>query len=207
MFDPNEISALIQRLNVMLAGDAQKKITFISARPQEGTSSLARKFAEGMAEETQHKVLLIDAGPLDRERFILDGINPATGIAGSYNEGGKPIDAIHKIDYNLYLGRLQGENDARNAGSKILYDAEFWSSLQKEFPFIVIDAPSLQSSSDGIALAIVADMTVLVIEAENTRQPVVENLRSILESAGAKVVGTVMNKRRQYISDDVYAKM
>lgn len=207
MIDPNEISILVQRLNVMLGGETEKKITFISARPQEGTSSIARKFAEGMAEETQRKVLLIDAGPLDRERFILDGINPATGIAGSYTDGGKPSEAIHKIDYNLYLGRWQGENDSRNAGGKVLYDTEFWQSLQRDYPFIIIDAPSLQSSSEGIALAVTADATVLVIEAETTRQPVVENLHHILESAGAKVIGTVMNRRRQYIPDNIYAKM
>jgi Mrp family chromosome partitioning ATPase len=207
MLDANEISGLVQRINLMMGGDAQKKITFLSARPQEGTSAIARKFAESMAEEIQRKVLLIDAGPLDRERFITDGINPAIGIAGSYTDGGKPTDAIHKIDYNLYLGRWQGESDSNNAGGKALYDTELWQSLQKEFPYIVIDAPSLQSSSEGIALAVTADATILIVEAETTRQPVIENLRSTLESAGAKVVGTVMNKRRMYIPEGVYGRM
>lgn len=207
MIDPNEISSLVQRLNLMTGGDAPKKITFISARPLEGTSTIARQFAEGMAEELHKKVLLIDAGTLNRERFILDGINPSTGLVGNYVDGGNISDVIHKIDYNLFLARWHGENDPTNAEGKALYDPEFWNSLQKDYGCIVIDAPSLQTSSDGIALATMADATVLVIEAETTRHPVIENLHETLIAAGAKVVGTVLNKRRRYIPDGVYARM
>lgn len=198
---------MVQRLNLMMGGDAQKKITFISARPQEGTSTIARKFAEGLAEENHKQVLLIDAGTLDRERFIIDGIDPATGITGSYIDGGKPSDAVYKIEYNLFLGRWQGENDSRNAGAKALYDNEFWNALQRDYPCIVIDAPSLQSSSNGIALAAIADTTVLVVEAETTRHPVIENLTNTLTAAGAKVIGTELNKRRRYIANDIYARI
>lgn len=208
MSDSNgEISSLVHRINLVLAAQDRHIVAFIAARSGEGTSTVARDFAEGLADETGRKVLLIDAGPLDKARCITDGIDPATGIVDTVAAGDQPAKVIHAIDHNVYLGRWMGKNENRALAGKLLHNAAFWASLQKEFDTIVIDAPSLQNSSDGIALATRADAVIMVIESETTRQPVIENLRDTLAAAGAKITGSVMNKRRFYIPDKVYARL
>ena len=67
------------------------------------------------------------------------------------------------------------------------------------FDTIVIDAPALQTSFDGVVLASRSDATVLVVEAEAIPQAVVLNLRETLEASGARLAGVVMNRRRYYI--------
>jgi Mrp family chromosome partitioning ATPase len=89
----------------------------------------------------------------------------------------------------------------------MLHDKAFWQSLRQSFDFVVIDAPSLKSSSDGIAFAQRADATVLVTSAETTRRHVLENLRDTLKNAGATISGIVLNKRKFYIPERIYKKL
>lgn len=200
-----EISTLVQRVNLTLLAKPKRIVAFIAARAGEGTSTIARAFAEIQAEETGHKTLLIDAGTLDSERFMMDGINPSLGIVDL--AGSATGKSIHCVEENVYVGRWLGQEKNRHKAGRLLHDADFWAGLQEEFETIVIDAPALQSSSDGIALAVQADAVVLVVEAESTRQPVIEQLRNTLVAAGAKIAGSVLNKRRFYIPAQVYARL
>jgi Flp pilus assembly CpaE family ATPase len=50
-----EISNLVHRVHVMLANQAARAVTFIAARSGEGTSTIARQFAEGLALETRQR--------------------------------------------------------------------------------------------------------------------------------------------------------
>jgi Mrp family chromosome partitioning ATPase len=202
-----EIHKLVHRIHTMRQDQRGYRIAFIAARAGEGTSTLARDFAEGIANETGRKILIVDAGPVDRERFITDGIDPAKGIVDAVAGGGKAEDAIFQIDYTVHLGRWLGQDRHRSVATRLLNDPAFWQGLQEQFDTIVIDAPSLQHSSEGIALAAKADAVALVIESETTRLPVIEKLRDTLNAAGANVIGAVMNKRRLYIPEKVYARL
>jgi len=202
-----QISSLVHRVNLALPGNEKHIVAFISARSGEGTSTVARAFAEGLAAETQRKLLMIDAGPLDAARFVTDGINPGKGIIDAAAAGEDPMKAIFAIEQNVYLGRWLGQDKNRAAAGKLLNDRAFWEKLQAEFDTIVIDAPSPQTSSDGIALTARADATIVVVEAEATRQPVVESLCNTLKAAGAKIIGTVLNKRRMHIPEKIYARL
>lgn len=203
----SEIGGLAHRLHLILAQQSGQIAAFIAARPGEGTSTIARRCAEGLAAETGKKILLIDAGPPDRARLVTDGIDPVAGIVEAVAAGHSPLKATHAVDHNVCLGRWVGRSDNRGLANRLLHDEVFWDSLKDAFGLIVIDAPSLQSSADGIALAVRADAVLLVIEAETTRQPVIENLRDILTAAGAKIIGSVMNKRQFHIPEKVYARL
>jgi capsular exopolysaccharide synthesis family protein len=71
--------------------------------------------------------------------------------------------------------------------------------LKKEFDFVVVDLPPANVYSDTSILAPLLDATLIVIEADRTRVPEIERLRRTLEHVGARVVGSVLNRRRDYI--------
>ena len=72
---------------------------------------------------------------------------------------------------------------------------------------MLIDAPSLQRSSAGIEVAGLADLAIVVVEAEATRVAVAKRLVERLESAGGQVVGAILNKRAFYIPRFIYAAL
>jgi Mrp family chromosome partitioning ATPase len=72
---------------------------------------------------------------------------------------------------------------------------------------ILIDSPPATISSDGLAISKKVDGVVLVLEAENTRWPIVESVKSLIERNGGNLLGMVFNKRRYYIPDSIYRRL
>jgi protein-tyrosine kinase len=201
------IQNLVQRIDMALAMPEARIVTFIASRPGEGTSTIARDYARALSDAVDHKILLIDAGKLDESYFEANDADPAVTIADTIAAGRPLDDALYPLGHHVFFGRWAGQGRGRSAAGKILNDNDFWKDLHLSFGTVVIDAPSMKESPDGIGLAVRADATVLVVEAETTRQPVIENLRDTLTGAGAKIIGIVMNKRRYYIPTKVYQNM
>jgi Mrp family chromosome partitioning ATPase len=195
--------ALLQRLSLSPQNRSMRIITFIAARPREGSLTIACDYASMLAAEAAQKVLLIDAAHLGRERFRAYGANAADGQI----DANLPDHAIPPAGTNVTIGHWVARPENRSLASRSAADPTFWEAFLASFDTIVIAAPSLQSSFDGVVLAARADAAVLVVEAESTPQAVVENLRDTLASAGARLAGVVMNKRRYYIPQRVYRKL
>ncbi len=202
-WEPNIINGpmlnLIQRLSLGPYNPRLQIITFIAARPQEGTSTIAREYAQTLAAETSQKILLIDAGTQLRGHSM-------PGIVDNIMAGKPPHDAVRLVQ-GFSTAYWIGSEKNRSASGQVIHDADFWKALSVSFDTIIIDAPSLQSKFDGVGLAAKADAAVLVIEAEETPEPVIKNLRDTLTGAGANIAGLVMNKRRYHIPHKVYARL
>ena len=210
------IDGLVQRLDLFFGDKASRMVTFIAARPKEGTSTVARNFADKLAEETLTRVLFLSVNATTRtlepeiitsalahnksrtveERLLEDASDMATQM-GSQN-----LVALPPL-FEQWTKRTDGSN----VPSKLLLNSQFRESLCESFDTVVIDAPALQTSSEGLSYAARSDAVVIVVEASSTREAVVENLRDTLDASGAKIAGLVLNKRRLYIPEKVYARL
>jgi len=56
----------------------------------------------------------------------------------------------------------------------------------------------------ALALAKLADGSVMIVEAERTRAPVAAECKRLIEASGGRLLGAVMNRRRLYIPDMLY---
>jgi protein-tyrosine kinase len=206
----NEMRDLVQRLNPLFANQPGCILTFISARPGEGTTTVASHFAEALAKETGRKVLFLGTDP-ETERFTVQiaDFSPAGDNGGLLANGNakQSSQALQTSNFGTSLSKWTTLNDNRNLTSRLMHNAEFWDSMKDSFDVIVVDAPSLQSSSDGVVLASKSDSVILVVESELTRQPVIENLRDTLLACGANIAGVILNKRKFYIPDSVYKRL
>ncbi len=110
-------------------------------------------------------------------------------------------DTTHRpLGKNTFTTRISTTNGLLQADAP-------WDTLLGTYHTLIIDAPSLQSTFDGIVLASRADAVVIVVEAEATPQPVITHLRDTLTAAGATIAGVVMNKRRYYIPERIYRRL
>jgi len=201
------IRSLIQRLSIGSEGAHARSIAFVAARAREGTSTIAWEYAKTLAAETDQKVLLIDAGAADTDRYRDHDLSFSSGMVDAVLAG-QPASAVIKASsQGIWVACWVGAEKNRTFGGRALHDAALWKGLSNSFDSIIIDAPSLQFSFDGIALAAKAEATVIVIEAESTPEPVVKNLQNKLTASGATIVGTIMNKRRYYIPEKIYKRL
>jgi Mrp family chromosome partitioning ATPase len=66
--------------------------------------------------------------------------------------------------------------------------------LRQRFEHVVVDSPPLLLMTDATILSTLVDGVVLVVEGGVTARGAVFRARKILESAGGKILGTVVNK-------------
>ena len=214
-----EAITLFNLLNPSLIPGEGKIIEFISAKTREGTSTIARALALIAIEYSPHPVLLIDfaGGQNSQTHFFSQPDQEARyGKLRPFNDwridpaalshptpGVKTPDLtlMQVGDSSLILATVQthsGENIHLGGAPR------FWTAARKEAVLTIVDAPDEATSYTGIAISANMDAVVLVVAAEMTRSPIVQNLADKLEAQNAPIVGITFNKRKLYIPDGVY---
>lgn len=69
---------------------------------------------------------------------------------------------------------------------------EILNILKQDYDLVIIDSPSIGQFADAQILAQLSDVTVLVVKSGvSTAEPVLEGKR-LLESTGAKIIGSIL---------------
>jgi len=226
----HEAARLFSHFYLDLGDDgAGAAVEFISPHRGEGTSSVAREFACTAALHSNRPILLLDLDfrsdaqynffASSKRRYVwgeaMPGPAEAIGIdfapllrLGETVPGIAPGDTLittHRIgNTSLFVTRLNPLLRERQISPHITTSPDFWQELRRICPLTVIDAPPVHVSSDGLALCRLVDQVVIVVEAETTRIPVIQELCSRLAELDARIAGIVLNKRNFYIPHFLY---
>jgi Mrp family chromosome partitioning ATPase len=101
---------------------------------------------------------------------------------------GRPPVSDTLVSYESDLGRLRG----------------ILTVLKKKYQYILVDTPPVIPFIDATAICEVTDGVVLVVESERTRSEVVDHALDRLKSAGAEILGIILNKREFHIPKGIY---
>lgn len=194
-----DLSAEIKPLIHKLESPTGMIVTFISARAGEGTSTVARSFAQAFCAETGKKALLIEVSE--------DEVSSSPGIVERVATGTDISESLVDTGSGVFVGRWTTSVKGKSTSGRVIQDKAFWQVLSNNFAVVIIDAPALQTSHEGISFAQASHQSVLVVEAEETRKEVIENLCETLKTANAKIAGIVMNKRKFYIPESLYKRL
>lgn len=201
----SEMILLFRNIDALLPGKPKRVIQFIGARGGEGTSTIVWEFARVSASLLGKSVFLYDgqnkkrAEQPSKEPPPRDSENAAT----QNEEGGEDLpERQDGTNLPVCLVSHRQALTLKSFFSRRIDD--IWEILKQDYDMIVIDSPAASASPEGIALARSVDGVVLVVEAEKTRWPVAENLKTQIERGGGKILGVVFNKRRYYIPDYIY---
>lgn len=205
-----EMQALYRSIDSALAGrQGGAMIMISSSHPGEGKTTLCVKFADALAHSLGKSVLILDA---DRNH---------TSTRHSRSQKASSVALLEKSPEAILQGSVEaGERGAIAAvtvgspGASALAPradmeviARVRDRIARIFDYILIDAPSVAEASWSPSFGAIADGVILVVEAERTRWPVVQNTRRELERSGAKVLGVFLNRRRFYIPESVYRRV
>lgn len=194
----------------MKANQEKLKIfNFVSCRSREGTSTVIVNFIRFMLERKAFSnVLLIDAN-LEHPSLHLEFNVPfSPGLKDILWKKTKFSDAIYKIESsNIYL--IPNGNslniDSPNVDPQIY--SNIFSKLCDKFQYVFIDSPPLLDSSSALALATVADITFIVIQAHRTQWEIVDRAKNYLVSYNCSIGGVILNRVLQPIPDWIYKRI
>jgi non-specific protein-tyrosine kinase len=159
----------------------------------DGKSVTAANVAAVLAQQG-HEVLLVDLDLRNPSLHRLFDVSNDRGLTSVLlNRGWHMADCVVPTALPL-LKLLPTGPLPPNPGSFI---GRLGELLLQEFrdmaEFVIIDSPPLLAVTDAVALASLADATLLVARAGKTRRDSCRSARELLERANATVVGTVFN--------------
>lgn len=184
------------RSNILFSNvdEEVKTIVFTSEKPTAGKSTISANVAITYA-QAGYKTLLIDGDMRKPSQHYIFNTNNVDGLSNLI---------IKKIDYYKAIQKTDIQNlDILTAGpvppnpSELIGSETFldiFEYLKKEYDFIVIDTPPVNTVTDAQLLSGIARYVVLIIDVEKNDKNEVKKGKSLVEKAGAKILGVVLNK-------------
>ena len=195
-FDDPAAAEAVRNLcaSILLSRAAQppRVLLVTSTLPGEGKSTIAMQLAMTLAERNL-KTLLVECDlrrPTFSKRFGVGNRGGLTlWLAGI--ESTPPTQHFVRSGLSVISSGPPTPNPVALLHSDRM--RTLLSDAQKAFQFVILDAPPVMGLADARVLAPIADGVIVVIRAGSTQKPSIERACILLESAGANVLGTVLN--------------
>jgi Mrp family chromosome partitioning ATPase len=197
-----ELTPMLSAVRPLLDGTKGAVLHVVSSTPGEGTSTIAREFALLAGTTGRRRTLLIDATrDLETARFF--ECDTARGLVDGvwigYDEASlQRAVAGTSLSVACLVG-MRGTAAADPGTLNALYE-----QLRGQFELIVVDCPAIESGEHAALLPEAADGIFLVVRAEATRPAVIVHAKALVEQAGGRFLGAVLNGRRNYIPGFLY---
>ncbi len=197
-----------------------RALMFMAATSGEGTSSIAASFSLMTAARARRSTWLVDLGFHENKQiktfnagFAADTGRPgraydaSLGVLPFFNilaekgaltsptlRDGKFLAAHQISGTRLLVTRFRHER--MDFGQRVSMSArdDWWKVLRRSADWIIVDAPALDVSHDGLKLVSHMDGVVIVVRSDATSLQQVRMLKSEIEQAGGHVLGVVMNQ-------------
>jgi len=202
-----EVEEAYQRLGTNLlvapgpdAAPVPRLLGVTASRHGEGTTTTVAVFASILVRRRSGRVAVVEANLRTPSCDAVFGVARNGGFA-ELIEGRAELPAVVQKTPIPNLFVVTGGQTA--LGPSGLFDAEgvavALAKLREAFDFVLFDLPPANVYSDASILGPRLDAALIVIEADRTRIPEVERTRRSLERVGVRLVGCVLNRRRDYI--------
>lgn len=182
------------------AAQPPKLLGMVASRHGEGTTTTAAVLSSILVRRRGGRVAVVEAN------FRSPGFETAFGIKrnGGLAELIRGEQTLAEVAQATSVPQLFaigcGQTDASPSA---LFDAPGFSQalvqLREHFDFVIFDLPPVNVYGDALIIGPRLDAAIIVIEADATRIPEVERARRTLERSGVRFVGSVLNRRRNYI--------
>lgn len=206
---PESYEALKVNLWTRHADKSMKVILMVGTTERCGVSTTAANFAASLAQQAHTKVLLMDANVRSPRRPF---------FATSAEERGAGINLERLLSNpsalrdpapgssNLYM--LPSGTKCSMPLSIFQSEAfdQFLGKVREFFDYVIIDAPPLAGYPETVLLSRKADGVILVIESEKTRKQSALFAKKQIETAGGKLLGVVLNRRKYRVPHWLYKR-
>jgi len=194
-----EYSKLRANLLTALGPAPVRTVMVTAARHREGATTVAYGLARSLARDREARVLLIEAN------LRTPALGGRIGIRqnGGLREVLESEEPIERVAVKVDAGNLWVVPAGKGAAGPEAIDFDFLDReidrLRPQFDFIFIDGPPVNRYADALILSTKVDGVILVVEADATPVAEAEAAKRQLERVGARILGVVLNRKRNYI--------
>jgi hypothetical protein len=194
--------------NVFQALDSQAKlrfrvVAFTSATSNEGVNQVVDLLAKELAGQTQKRVLHVETGAL-QNLYLSDPKH----IAQHCEE--TEIENLLTLPVASGVAPAAASRGVRRAGdweSNPEYRSACLEALRWNFDYVLIECSSSDVSSEAVTLAPLVDGVSVVVKAGQTRRGQIQRCQKLIESAGGKFLGFILNQRQYPVPGWLYRRL
>ncbi len=201
----DELLAIKGNLLSSAKGKGIKTILVTSSKPAEGKTVSAINLALGLC-KTDARVALLDGNLHHPCLHKMFNLNNSFGLSEFFTSNSEFSDEIlMETEYERLFVMPGGVLTEQSAD--IFRTESFGNRLdliKQNLDYVILDGPSILSSSEVQLIANRFDGIIMVIECEKTKWEVVKQAKVKLNNVGGEILGVVMNKRRYYIPEKLY---
>lgn len=195
--------SLVHRVFLVPAPKAPRVVIFAGVDRGSGCTWVCANTAKVIGQLLPGSVCLVDANlhsPRLHHHFAAD---LSQGLTGPPT---KPVPTASSPRISLLSPHATSQTG--NNGTTGISDIRLHlTKLRRQFDYVLIDTPSLDSNTDAIVLAAEADGLILVIGANSSRREVARVNVERLRSAQVPLLGSVLNRRAFPIPEFIYRKL
>ncbi|PNZ03222.1 capsular biosynthesis protein [Staphylococcus equorum subsp. linens] len=194
------------RTNILFstADNDVQTIVFTSENPAAGKSTISANVAITYA-QAGYKTLLIDGDmrkPSQHYLFNTDNVDGFSNLIINKKDYNKAIHKTDIVNLDLLTSGPIPPNPSELIGSE--KSLEVFEYLRSEYDFIIIDTPPVNTVTDAQLFAEIAKYVVYVVDVQKNDRNAVKKGKKLIEKAGAKILGVVLNKAPEDKSSSYY---
>lgn len=198
---PSRISDVLN--TIVGAQNKYQVISLASAYDGEGATEIAYELAAALSLSGK-RVLIVDAESNDtgvyREMRYAIPVSINTVLQ---NSSLNSYSVLNIENTNIFYAAFCKNSSEKDA----VYEPEkfnaFFKSLKSAFDYVLL----ITEANIGLSVpraTQISDTTIVIVQAERTRRPVVAQLIEAIQLAGGNILGLILNKRPLYIPPVLY---
>ena len=198
-----EITRLVQRLFLLSGAEGPRRVAFICPESGNGNTWMCAHVGDILASLVDRSVCVVDCNfrsPALHHQFVIEN-HP--GLADAVRGHSPIVKYARQLRRNLWVlscGATDQDAQLLTSDRMRLRLAE----LGRAFDYVLMDAPSLNSSDQGIILGSSCDGVVLVLKANSSRRESARQALQQFQAANVPVLGAVLNQRTFPIPEKIY---
>jgi Mrp family chromosome partitioning ATPase len=202
-----EAQKLVQRLFFASEKNAPKAVVFAGIDESVGSTRVAAVAARVLAASVPGSVCLVEGNLRSPSLATALGMNSESGLLESLRQDGSVRKFSTQIADRLWF--LPSKDPVLDSLSLLNSDRMRGrvGELRREFDYLVMNAPPLNSFADGMALGQLLDGVVLVLEANATRREAALRVTENLKTTKIPILGAVLNNRTFPIPNVLYKRL
>ncbi|MEB5677415.1 polysaccharide biosynthesis tyrosine autokinase [Mammaliicoccus sciuri] len=194
------------RTNILFstADNDIQTIVFTSEKPAAGKSTISANVAITYA-QAGYKTLLIDGDmrkPSQHYLFNKDNMDGFSNLIINKTDYNKAIHKTDIVNLDLLTSGPIPPNPSELIGSE--KSLEVFDYLRSEYDFIIIDTPPVNTVTDAQLFSEIAKYVVYVVDVQKNDRNAIKKGKELIEKAGAKILGVVLNKAPEDKSSSYY---
>jgi protein-tyrosine kinase len=201
-----QIHALLVSILGMIDKEGSAVIAITSSTRGEGVSTIAASLAKVASQQEWCRVVLMDgARPIQEMAHDTSSTSSEIPVREkSFTDEPNNLPVPIQDRHALALMPVASKGTQLRSPESV---RKLYTTLRNAVTLVVIDCPPVMEANETLSLAAAADGVILVVEENRARIAVVRRARVMLERAGAKMIGVVLNKREQIIPSFLYSRI